>query len=115
MKVISFPYGWKFDDCRGNCRRDYLKKQGYLSQKKSKGKTYIYLRRTHRIEKKITHEYLYSFGSMPRALERMYWLRDNPESFPKELREKGYDLMDLYEWIMTIETKITSTGRNFNI
>ena len=90
-----------------------MKKSGYLSKKKSNGNTYIYLRRSYREDNKVKHEYIYSFGSMPNALEKMFWLRDNPEQFPKELKERGYNLMDLDNWIMTIETRVTSTGRVF--
>ena len=90
-----------------------MKKVGYLSRKKSNGNTYIYLRRSYRERSKVKHEYIYSFGSMPKALEKMYWYRENPEKFPKELEERGYNLKDLYEWIMTMETKVTSTGREF--
>ncbi|MEK5105031.1 hypothetical protein MKX83_24120 [Cytobacillus sp. FSL M8-0252] len=92
-----------------------MKKQGYLSKKISKGHTYIYLRKSYRVNKKIKHKYLYSFGSMPDALEKMYKMRENPDNFPRELIEMGFDLIDLYNWILTIETKVTSTGRSFNI
>ncbi|MDM5205355.1 hypothetical protein [Cytobacillus kochii] len=92
-----------------------MKKLGYLSKKISKGHTYIYLRKSYRVDKEIKHKYLYSFGSMPDALEKMYEMRDNPQGFPKELIELGFDLIDLYDWILTIETKVTSTGRSFNV
>lgn len=88
-------------------------KPGYLTKKKSHGKLYIYVRKTYREGKNIKHEYIYSFGAMPDALEKMYWYRDNPEQFPLELIAKGYDLVDLYDWIMTMETNVTSKGREF--
>ena len=50
---------------------------------------------------------------MPEALEKMYKIRDNPQTFPKDLIDKGFELRDLYDWILTIETKVTSTGRRF--
>lgn len=58
---------------------------------------------------------MYSFGPMPDALEKMYWLRDNPEEFPEELKQRHFNLGDLDDWIMTIETRKTSTGRDFNL
>lgn len=92
-----------------------MKKVGYLSKKKVSNKTYIYIRKSFRENKKIKHEYIYSFGSMPGALEKMYWLRDHPELFPNELADRGFDFSDLYDWILTMETGVTSTGRDFNI
>lgn len=90
-----------------------MKKVGYLSQKKSNGKVYIYLRKSYREENKVKHEYIYSFGAMPNALEKMYTLRENPEDFPQDLRGRNYNLDDLDDWIMTIETRKTSRGRDF--
>jgi hypothetical protein len=52
---------------------------------------------------------------MPGALENMYQLRENPESFPKELMAAGYNLDDLDEWILTIETQVTSSDRTFKL
>lgn len=92
-----------------------MKKSGYLARKKSNGGIYIYLRRSYRENGKVKHENLYSFGAMPKALEKMYWLRDNPEEFPEELKQRHFDLIDLYDWIMTIETEVTPTGRAFEI
>ncbi|GAF66422.1 hypothetical protein BTS2_3323 [Bacillus sp. TS-2] len=90
-------------------------KVGYLSKKISKGKTYIYLRKSYREGKEVKNEYLYSFGPMPHALEKMYSIRGNPDTFPKELTNQDYDLLDLNEWILTLETKLTSTGRSFEV
>jgi hypothetical protein len=52
---------------------------------------------------------------MPQALEKMYWMRDNPEKFPEELTNWGFNLNDLDDWILTLETQITSTGREFKL
>lgn len=95
-------------------------KIGYLSKVKSKGKTYIYIRVSERYKddsgKSIVRKRnIFSFGCMPKALDNMYYWRDNPEMFPDELKEMGYNLNDLYEWILTIETQITSTGKEFNL
>lgn len=90
------------------------KKAGYLSKKRSKGKIYLYLRKTYREEGIVKHVNLYGFGPLPKALDYMYWLRDNPEKFPDTLTFHGFQVSDLYEWILTLETKVTSTGREFN-
>lgn len=90
-----------------------MKVSGYLSKKKSNGNTYIYLRRSYRENNKVKHEYIFSFGTTSNALEKMYWYRDHPEQFPKQLKDRGYGLGDLYDWIMTMETKVTSTGKKF--
>lgn len=58
---------------------------------------------------------IYSFGNYEKALEKMYGWRNNPELFPQELKELGYDLSDLHDWILTLETKKTKTGRDFSI
>lgn len=86
---------------------------GYLSRKKSKGKIYLYLRRSYREEGNVKHQYLHSFGPLPNALEVLYSLRENPENFPISLEEQGFTLIDLQEWILTVETRVTSTGRDF--
>lgn len=92
-----------------------MKKSGYLSKKKSNGKIYIYLRRSYRENEQIKHEYIHGFGAMPDALENLYLLRENPENFPSELSKQNFDLADLNEWILTLETQVTSTGREFNL
>lgn len=92
-----------------------MKKSGYLTRKKSNGKIYIYLRRSYRDEGKIKHEYIYSFGAMPNALEKMYYLRDNPDDFPEKLSERKFHYEDLRDWIATMEVGITSHGRSFEL
>lgn len=91
------------------------RKVGYLTRKKAKDHTYIYLRKTFQEGGRVKNKNIYSFGRMPRALEEMYKLREEPENFPDELIKAGYNLDDLDEWIMTIETQITSSGRPFNL
>lgn len=91
------------------------KKIGYLSKNKSKGITYIYLRKSEREKDLVKKKNLYSFGRMPQALEDMYTWREQPEKFPEKLKELGYNLEDLQEWILTLETKITSKGNPFNV
>lgn len=43
-------------------------KVGYLTKKYAKGKLYIYVRQSYRVNKKVKHRYLFSFGPMPEAL-----------------------------------------------
>lgn len=90
-------------------------KSGYLSKKKSNGKNYIYLRRSYREDEQVKHEYIFSFGSMPRALEKLYLMRENPEDIPLRLTERNFDVSDVNEWILTLETQVTSTGRSFEL
>ncbi len=40
----------------------------------------------------------------------MYSLRENPEDFPMVLSERKFNLD---EWILTMETNVTSTGKDF--
>lgn len=88
---------------------------GHLTRKKSRGHIYIYLRESFRVGKKTTNKNIYSFGKMPGALEFLYTVRDNYDLFPKELLDKGYNYDDLDEWILTLETQVTGTGRDFTL
>lgn len=88
---------------------------GYLIRKKSKGKTYIYLRTSKREQGVIKHEYIYSFGKMPNALNHLYSIANNELPFPDELKRKGCEIKHILDWIMTLETQRTTTGREFNI
>lgn len=93
-----------------------MSKIGFLSKNKANGKTYIYLRTSQRSQddyKKVIKKNIFSFGSMPGALEKMYHWRENIEKFPADLLGKGYNLDDLDEWILTLETKITKNGKRF--
>ncbi len=73
------------------------------------------LKKTFRQGEKVSSQSLYSFGPMPGALEKLYWLREHPEEFPEELKEKGFVLADLYDWIWTIETRQKKNGRPFDV
>lgn len=94
---------------------EYPKPPGYLTRRKARGHTYIYLKKSKREGKKIKELNLYSFGKMPEAIERMYEIREKPEIFPDELKNLGFNLDHLDEWILTIETKTTSSGRPFDV
>jgi len=88
---------------------------GYLAKQKSKGKTYLFIKKTYREGKRVRSKSLYSFGAMPEALERLYWIRDHPERFPKKLEEKGFTLAHLYKWILAIEIRQKENGSPFDV
>jgi len=88
---------------------------GHLTRKKARGSIYIYLRESFRKGEKVTNKNIYSFGKMPEALESLYSFREDYSSFPSELLEEGYNLDDLDEWILTLETQVTGTGRDFKL
>lgn len=87
---------------------------GYLTKKRVSDRVYIYLRKSLRVNGKVNHEYIYSFGSLPGALKKMYEIMESPNNFPAKLSDAGYELGDLLEWIMTLETRVTSNGRCFD-
>lgn len=88
---------------------------GYLIRKRSKGNTYIYLRKSNRENGKVNHVYIYSFGKMPAALDHLYSIVNDDTPFPTVLKKEGYDIQNILEWIMTLETKRTKNGRDFNL
>lgn len=88
---------------------------GYLIRKKSKGSTYIYLRKSKREDGKVNHNYIYSFGKMPAALDHLYSIINDKNPFPSKLKNEGYDIENILEWIMTLETNKTKNGRDFNL
>lgn len=89
----------------------------YLGKTRANGYIYIYLRQSYREkrENKSISKYrnLFSFGEAKKALETMYSWRDQPETFPEELKAMGMDLEDLEEWILTLQTQVTKTGKPF--
>lgn len=88
---------------------------GYLIRKKSKGNWYIYLRRSNRIEGIVKHTYIYSFGKMPMALNKLYAILNNEQELPMELIEEGYTINHIIDWIITIETGVTKSGKPFEL
>lgn len=91
------------------------RRPGHLHKKRGRGKFYIYLRESFRNGDKVENINIYSFGKMPGALEFLYSIREDYSLFPEELLKKGYNLDDLDEWIMTLETQVTGTGREFKL
>ncbi|OKO97026.1 hypothetical protein BRO54_0039 [Geobacillus proteiniphilus] len=89
----------------------------YLSQVKSNGKQYIYLcmyvgnqEYSTRKERRV-----YSFGEARKALLRMKRWKRRFTEFPQELLDLGCGMKELEEWIQTLETGITKTGRRFAV
>lgn len=88
---------------------------GYLIRKKSKGNTYIYLRQSKREGGEIKHDYIYSFGKMPAALDHLYSIVNEEIPFPNNLKSEGYDIQNVLDWIMTLEIQQTKNGRDFSL
>lgn len=86
----------------------------YLSQVVAKGRRYIYLTEYIGGKHNKTDIHVYGFGERSKALAAMQeWQRDF-KRFPRELVAMGYGLRDLSEWIETLETGISKTGRSRN-
>jgi hypothetical protein len=83
----------------------------FLKNVKSKGKVYIYLCAYNNLDqdKKI----LFSFGRIDKAKKDLHNWKNDFSQFPLVLSELGCTRGDLIEWIKTIETGITKTGKNF--
>ncbi|WP_378211126.1 hypothetical protein [Anoxybacteroides rupiense] len=89
----------------------------YLSQVKSNGRQYIYLcayvgNQAYSTRKE---QRVYAFGEARRALLRMKRWKRRFSEFPQELLDLGCDMKDLDEWIRTLETGVTKTGRKFSV
>lgn len=87
---------------------------GYLTQVKVKDKRYVYLTEYIGAQKYITkrERNVYSFGILQKALFKMRMWEKMPELFPQDLKVMGYDTNDLIEWIKTLETGKSKTGRS---
>lgn len=87
----------------------------YLSQVKSNGKRYIYLCAYDGSQEYSTRRErrVYAFGEARQALKKMRRWKRKFYEFPQELKELGCSEQDLNDWITTIETGKTKTGRNF--
>lgn len=86
----------------------------FLENKKAKGNRYIYLCCYQSYELNDSgRKFVYGFGRLELAIEKMYSWRDDFKSFPVELIDLGCGRNDLNDWIHTIETGITKTGKQF--
>lgn len=86
----------------------------FLSQVRSRGQQYIYLTEYRGKEQYSTRTEvnIFAFGNRENAVAKMYYWLENFHKFPKELVELGYGRKDLLEWIDTMETGISKTGRS---
>ncbi|MCU5096705.1 hypothetical protein [Bacillus wiedmannii] len=97
------------------------KKVGFLKFVTSRKKVYVYLAKEIYIKKSNKRsvsktQILYRFGNFDVALEKMFRWRENPEKeFPEEILKLGYNLDDLDDWIMTLETGYSKTGRKLTL
>lgn len=84
--------------------------KGYLKFVKSRNKTYVYLHG--RIKGDKCKKHLFAFGQIDDALENMYSMRGH---LSEELFSLGFGYDDLEEWILTLETRSTRTGKPIQI
>jgi hypothetical protein len=82
----------------------------FLTQSKAKGKRYLYLCCYAPMDSK---KIVYKFGRLELAIEKMRKWKMNFETFPVALKELGCTKKDLIQWINTIETGVTKTGKRF--
>ena len=84
---------------------------GFLKFVLAKERRYVYLAVAEKKNKRVKTHIVYRFGPLETALETMYGMRDDFENcFPPELKDKGYDLEDLNDWILSIETGYSKYG-----
>lgn len=86
----------------------------WLAQYKAKQKVYVYLQEYNPKEENAKKtQNIYSLGKKETSLLMLKgWLKDFPANFPLQLKEKGFGRVDLEEWIKTLETGVTKTGRS---
>ena len=92
--------------------RRVIEGTGYLKFVKSKGHLYIYLHG--RLQGEKVKKHLFKFGRSECALENLYCMRE-ANRLPNELAKMGFTFDDLDQWILTIETRVTPTGKKINI
>lgn len=87
---------------------------GFLSQIRVKGKQYIYLSEYIGKNKYTTTTEInvYGFGERQKALETMRKWKSGEKEIPREITVLGYGLEDVEQWIETLETGISPTGRS---
>ncbi len=89
---------------------------GFLKFVLAKERRYVYLAVAEKKNKKVRTHMVYRFGPLEKALETMYEMRDDFENlFPLELKERGYDLEDINDWILSIETGYSKHGNKLVI
>lgn len=81
------------------------KTPGFLTISSSRGYKYIQLRRSVFVKGVVKKQLIYSFGSVDKALMKMYAWREEPRMFPDDLEDEGYTQEDLNNWIDWVEEK----------
>ncbi|WP_256816688.1 hypothetical protein [Cytobacillus sp. Bac17] len=84
----------------------------FISHSTAKGKQYIYLYEYCSSET-TNKQSLYGFGRKEEAIKKMRRWRRNFDLFPQQLLEFGCTKEDLIDWIRTMETGVTKTGKKF--
>ncbi|MED1303810.1 MULTISPECIES: hypothetical protein [Bacillus] len=95
------------------------KNSSFLKFVTSRGKLYVYLAKEIYIRKEngkniSKTKTLYGFGRYDIALERLYCWREDPETFPEELKGMNYNWFDINDWVLTLETGYSKTGRKLS-
>ncbi|KIU09838.1 hypothetical protein SC09_contig10orf00007 [Bacillus subtilis] len=91
---VNIRYNSKSDSSRSS------KKSGFLAKVKSKGQTYIYLKRAVTIPGKgQRHKTIHSFGSLPKAIEELEKFLTHPNEIPSSLKEAGFGQSDIQKWL----------------
>lgn len=89
-----------------------VKGTGYLKKLNKRRWSYFSLYGTK--EGKREKEQLFYFGRYDRALKEMLHYRDAGK-LPEQLLNLGFTLDDLDQWILTLETRVTRTGKEIII
>lgn len=83
----------------------------FLRQVQSKGKSYLYLCSYYAENEIQDKRIIYRFGRTEQALINMIAWLENFGHFPKELIELGCSYNDLREWVKSLTTGVSKTGR----
>ncbi|NRD81065.1 hypothetical protein HPT25_27620 [Bacillus sp. BRMEA1] len=93
-----------------------IQNKGFLKFVHSKGHLYVYLAKGIKENGKKKTITTFGFGKMPLALEKLYsWRNEYETKFPQQLMDMGYNWNDLHDWILSIETGYSKTGRKLKI
>jgi hypothetical protein len=82
-----------------------MDKTGFVVKVMSKGREYFYLRRSFRKDNKPQNKNIFSFGSREKAIGNLSEWKEDKEKIPKELRNMGYELEDISNWLEQLKNK----------
>jgi hypothetical protein len=82
-----------------------MRKTGFLVKVSSKGRQYFYLRRSYWINSVSKNKNIYSFGSRESAIKNLCEWKNDISKMPETLKNMGYDINDVLNWIEQIERK----------